>query len=72
MRMCAHIRPLLLLVMTLPLISGCTAVKVAGSAGSAAVSVTTGTVKATGKAAGAVGRAVTPSRKPKEQDAAGD
>lgn len=71
MRMHVPTRPLLLLVVILPLLGGCTAVKVAGSAGSAAVSVTTGTVKATGKAAGAVGRAVTPSRKQKEQDAAG-
>lgn len=62
-----YTRPLLLLVVILPLATGCTAVKVAGTAGSAAVSATTGTVKATGKAAGAVGSAVTPSGK-KDQD----
>ncbi|WP_026182161.1 MULTISPECIES: hypothetical protein [unclassified Thioalkalivibrio] len=67
--MIAYARPLLLLAVILPLTTGCTAVKVAGTAGSAAVSVTTGTVKATGKTAGAVGRAVTPGGKQDDDDA---
>ena len=65
-------RLLLFLVLLLPLASGCTAVKVASATGSAAVSVTTGAAKATGKAAGAVGRAVTPSGKQDKGDAEDD
>ncbi|MFO7954722.1 hypothetical protein [Thioalkalivibrio sp.] len=61
--MLARTRPLLLLALILPLATGCTAVKVAGATGSAAVSATTGTMKATGKAVGAAGRAVTPGGK---------
>jgi|GEM_PF-3145645 len=70
MPMYASARLLLLLALILPLASGCTAVKVASATGSAAVSATTGAVKATGKAAGAVGRTVTPGGK--KDDAAGD
>ncbi|WP_019594813.1 hypothetical protein [Thioalkalivibrio sp. ALM2T] len=66
--MIAYTRPLLLLAIILPLTTGCTAVKVAGATGSAAVSVTTGAAKATGKTAGAVGRAVTPGNKQDKDD----
>ncbi|MGM0554283.1 MAG: hypothetical protein ACQETK_10960 [Pseudomonadota bacterium] len=63
---------LLLLAVILPLASGCTAVKVAGAAGSAAISVTTGAAKATGKAAGAAGRAIIPGGNQEKEDAAED
>ncbi|WP_018949578.1 hypothetical protein [Thioalkalivibrio sp. ALMg11] len=65
-------RALIILAVTLPMASGCTAVKVASTAGSAAVSVTTGTVKATGKTAAAVGRTITPSGKKDKDDNADD
>ena len=66
----AYARLLLLLALILPLASGCTAVKVASATGGAAVSATTGAVKTTGKAAGAVARTVTPGGG--EDDAEGD
>lgn len=72
MQMYTSTRLLLLLAVILPLASGCTVVKVASATGSAAVSVTTGAAKATGKAAGAVGRAVTPSGKQDKDDAEDD